>query len=123
MLFRVVILFSIPTSSERVFQLLHTLANIWDGQSFSFYSLTWASLILVVICISLRTDNVGPLLMCFNSNSVHSLGKFSFRSFAHSKNYVVCLLIKNLFINSSTRPLSCIRFANIFSLWLSFSLS
>lgn len=41
MLFKVVIQFSVPTSSEWLFQLLHTLANIWYGQSFSFYPLKW----------------------------------------------------------------------------------
>ena len=80
---------------------------------------------MAVIRIPLVTNDVEPLLMCLFSSSIQSLVKFFFfffRSFDRSKK-LRRLLINNFFINFSTSPLSCVCFANIFSLWLSFSFS
>lgn len=117
---KVILLFYIPISNARVFQLFHSLTSTWHDQ---LMSVIWVYLETYLqadfICIFLVTDNVVHLFMCllliYMSLFVKCLLKY-LANFYHlsSSSYFVTLKKKNpldfvrCIINIFSQPIACI---------------
>ena len=76
--------FGIPTSDMYDFQWLHILGHTCYGHSFPSYIITMQlNLIMLLICVSLRTNAVGHISMCLLVHPCPFFAKCLFQPFVH----------------------------------------